>query len=75
MYVLLGAGSAGIWAAGIADIDVVDVTDVAVPLVVTGFPMVLVLLLVYAGTGSFAGTGDFKLLNRNTISVVLFDVQ
>ena len=38
---------------------------------VGGSAMILVLLLVYIGIGSFVG---FKLFNRNVVSVALFGV-
>ena len=40
-----------------------------------GSAMVLVLLLVHAGTGSSAGAAGFKLLNTNPVSVALFGAQ
>ena len=39
------------------------------------FLVLLVLLLVHAGTGSSAGAAGFKLLNRNPVSVALFGAQ
>ena len=60
---------------GAASAGVAGAADAAGPLAVGGSPMVLVLLLVHAGTGSSAGAAGFKLLNRNPVSVALFGAQ
>ena len=60
------AGIGGASAAGVA-----GGASAAGSLAVGGSPMVLVLLLVHAGTGSSAGAAGFRLLNRNPVSVAL----
>ena len=60
------AGIGGASAAGVA-----GGTSAAGPLAVGGSLMVLVLLLVHAGTGNSAGAAGFKLFNRNPVTVAL----